>query len=138
MAEFSLPLRVYIEDTDAGGIVYYVNYLKYMERARTELMRSLGLHREAIFSGQMMFVVSDLALQYHQPARLDDELLASAAIERVGGASLRLRQSVRHKGDLLVDGHVSIACVSPENLRPRRIPKAMLATLRGALQPSGD
>jgi hypothetical protein len=72
--EFSLPLRVYIEDTDAGGIVFYVNYLKYMERARTEFMRSLGLDRERIFNAGLMFVVTRAALDYHLPARLDDEL----------------------------------------------------------------
>lgn len=141
-AEFSLPLRVYIEDTDAGGIVFYVNYLKYMERARTDFMRSLGFPREVIFNDEMMFVVSDVALKYHQPARLDDELEATAALRQVRGASLQLHQSVRHSGNRggapLVDGDITIACVSPETLQPRRIPADMLATLRAACATPGD
>ena len=84
-AEFSLPLRVYIEDTDAGGIVFYVNFLKYMERARTDFMRSLGLDRRAIFNAEIMFVVSDIALKYHLPARLDDQLEATARLATVRG-----------------------------------------------------
>ena len=77
--EFSLPIRVYIEDTDAGGIVYYVNYLKFMERARTEYMRSLGFDREFIFSGELMFVVQTAEVRYLQPARLDERLDVTAA-----------------------------------------------------------
>ena len=138
MAEFSHPLRVYIEDTDAGGIVYYVNYLKYMERARTEFMRHLGLGRGAIFSDELMFVVSDLGIAYRAPATLDDELEATARLTGLRGASLVLEQSVRRGGDPLVDATVTLACVSPQTLAPRRIPKAMLATLRAALDSPGD
>lgn len=136
--ELSLPIRVYIEDTDAGGIVYYVNYLKFLERARTEFMRSLGLARDAIFNENMMFVVSDLALDYSAPARLDEELTATAAIRSLRGASLVLAQSVRRGDALLVQGTVTIACVDPQTLQPRRIPRDMLAKLRAASQPSGD
>lgn len=128
--EFSLPLRVYIEDTDAGGIVYYVNYLKYMERARTEFMRSLGFDRSRIFSADCLFVVRDIALVYHAPARLDDELAASVSVTGVRGASLSLFQTVRRGDELLVDADVTIACVSRDELRPRRMPGDMLATLR--------
>jgi tol-pal system-associated acyl-CoA thioesterase len=131
-AEFSLPLRVYIEDTDAGGIVFYVNFLKYMERARTDFMRSLGLDRRAIFNAEIMFVVSDIALKYHLPARLDDQLEATARLATVRGVSLALHQSVRRGEEILVDGTVTIACVNPQTLRPRRIPAPMLAKLRGA------
>jgi tol-pal system-associated acyl-CoA thioesterase len=138
VAEFSLPLRVYIEDTDAGGIVYYVNYLKYIERARTEFMRHLGLDRAAIFSDELMFVVSDLRIAYHAPARLDDELAATARLTFLRGASLRLEQSVRRGGENLVEATVTLACVSPQTLAPRRIPKPMLATLRAALESPGD
>ncbi|WP_439102336.1 tol-pal system-associated acyl-CoA thioesterase [Congregibacter sp.] len=133
--EFSLPLRVYIEDTDAGGIVYYVNYLKYIERARTEFMRSLDMDRAAIFNNELMFVVSDVSVSYHRPAKLDDELEATAALASVGGASLKLRQCVRRGADLIAEAAVSLACVSPETLAPRRIPKEMLATLRAACDP---
>jgi tol-pal system-associated acyl-CoA thioesterase len=104
-AEFSLPLRVYIEDTDAGGIVYYVNYLKFMERARTEFMRSLGLDRQAIFNDALMFVVGGIALDYRAPARLDEDLHATASVTRLGGASLELWQRVRRGSEVLVRGH---------------------------------
>ena len=79
-AEFSLPIRVYIEDTDAGGIVYYVNYLKYLERARTELMRTFGFERAAVSDAGWNLVVSDMSLSYKEPARLDDQLRATAVI----------------------------------------------------------
>lgn len=128
--EFSLPLRVYIEDTDAGGIVYYVNYLKFMERARTEFMRSVGFGKDAIFNHDLMFVVRDVALHYKQPARLDDELLATATIGRLGGASMTLRQSVRRGEEVLVDGEVTIACVDSAGVSPRRMPRDMLDALR--------
>ena len=128
--EFSLPLRVYIEDTDAGGIVYYVNYLKFMERARTEFMRHVGFGKDAIFNHDLMFVVRDVALHYQQPARLDDELVATAAIGRLGGASMTLRQSVCRGEEVLVDGDITIACVDSAGVSPRRMPRDMLAALR--------
>lgn len=138
MTEFSLPLRVYIEDTDAGGIVYYVNYLKFMERARTEFMRRLGLDRAAIFNADLMFVVSAVQVAYRRPARLDDNITVTARLSGVGGASLRLVQCVRRGDETLVEADVGLACVSPVSLAPRRIPKTMLATLRGALASAGD
>lgn len=136
--EFLVPLRVYIEDTDAGGIVYYVNYLKYIERARTEFMRALGLRRDTIFNTDMMFVVSDLSVDYRRPARLDDMLNATAALCEVRGASLRLRQRVCRGDETLVSAEVTLACVDPQSLAPRRIPKDMLATLRAAQQHPGE
>lgn len=136
--EFSHKLRVYIEDTDAGGIVYYVNYLKYIERARTEFMRELGMDRASIFSAELMFVVSAMSATYQRPALLDDELHATARLSAVGGASLQLSQSVRRADTTLMEAEVSLACVSPATLTPRRIPKAMLATLRAACQSPGD
>src|SRR5690606_7324226 len=79
-SEFCWPLRVYIEDTDAGGIVFYVNYLKYMERARTEMLRSVGFDKDFIFSEALMFVVHSVEVRYRAPARLDDQLIATAHI----------------------------------------------------------
>lgn len=137
-AEFSLPLRVYIEDTDAGGIVYYVNYLKYIERARTEFMRSVGLDRSAIFNAELMFVVSQLSIDYQRPARLDDLLHATTRLRELRGASLRLQQQVRRNAEVLVSAEVTLACVAPETLAPRRIPRDMLATLRAARSPLGE
>lgn len=130
--EFSIKLRVYIEDTDAGGIVYYVNYLKFMERARTEFMRSLGFGKDYIFNHDLMFVVRDVGVRYHRPARLDDELLAKVRLVEVRGATLVLQQDVYCDEKLLAAAAVTIACVDRTGLRPRRLPKVMLNTLRGA------
>lgn len=131
-AEFSIKLRVYIEDTDAGGIVYYVNYLKFMERARTEFMRSLGFGKDYIFNHELMFVVRDVAVCYRAPALLDDELEAGLVLADVGGASLSMRQAVRRGGELLASAELTIACVDRAGLRPRRLPRDMLDTLRAA------
>ena len=120
-AEFSLPIRVYIEDTDAGGIVYYVNYLKYLERARTELMRTLGLERAAVSDAGWNFVVSDVLLSYQEPARLDDQLHATAVISAVGGATVSFRQTVRRDDTVLVAGNIQIACVDRGTGRPTRL-----------------
>ncbi|RLQ20327.1 tol-pal system-associated acyl-CoA thioesterase [Seongchinamella sediminis] len=130
--EFSLPLRVYIEDTDAGGIVYYVNYLKYMERARTEYMRSLGYGKDYIFNHDLMFVVRDAAIRYLAPAQLDDELQASARITALGGASIVFAQTVRRAGQVLASGELTIACVDRNGVRPRRIPGDMRSRLAPA------
>lgn len=128
--EFSLGLRVYIEDTDAGGIVYYVNYLKFMERARTEFMRTLGYGKGFIFNAELMFVVRDVAVTYFLPARLDDELSVTAEVLEAHGATLRLRQCVSRGNELMAQGEVKIACVDRAGLKPRRIPGEMLEQLR--------
>jgi tol-pal system-associated acyl-CoA thioesterase len=130
LTEFSHKLRVYIEDTDAGGIVYYVNYLKFMERARTEFMRSLGYDKNGIFSTDLMFVVRDVTVNYLLPARLDDELVATAAIVKLRGAAIIFRQSVLRGEDLLATGEITIACVDRSGVRPRRLPPEMAARLQ--------
>jgi len=129
-AEFSHKLRVYIEDTDAGGIVYYVNYLKFMERARTEFMRSLGYGKNSIFNYNLMFVVRDVAVTYMLPARLDDELEATASIARLRGAGIVFHQSVRRGDELLARGEVTVACVDRVEMKPRRLPPEMAARLQ--------
>ena len=120
-AEFSLPIRVYIEDTDAGGIVYYVNYLKYLERSRTELMRTFGLERAAVSDAGWNFVVSDVSLSYKEPARLDDQLHATAVISAVGGATINFHQKVRRADAVLVAGDIQIACIDRGTGRPTRL-----------------
>ena len=120
-AEFSLPIRVYIEDTDAGGVVYYVNYLKYLERARTELMRTFGLERAAVSDAGRNFVVSDVSLSYKEPARLDDQLHATAVILAVGGAKVTFHQTVRRDDAVLVAGDIQIACIDRGTGRPTRL-----------------
>ena len=132
-AEFSLPIRVYIEDTDAGGIVYYVNYLKYLERARTELMRTFGLERAAVSDAGWNFVVSDVSLSYKEPARLDDQLHATAVISAVGGATINFHQTVRRDDAMLVAGDIQIACVDRGTGRPTRLDAALRKQVEATL-----
>ena len=132
-AEFSLPIRVYIEDTDAGGIVYYVNYLKYLERARTELMRTFGLERAAVSDAGWNFVVSDVSLSYKEPARLDDQLHATAVISAVGGATINFHQTVRRDDAVLVAGEIQIACVDRGTGRPTRLDAALRKQIEATL-----
>lgn len=123
---FSIRCRVYYEDTDAGGIVYYVNYLKFMERARTERLRSLGFVQSALAQQGLLFVVHSSEARYRVPARLDDELSVTAEVVELGRASLRFRQQVtRSDGTLLCEGHVVVACVCADNFKPRAMPVAM-------------
>ena len=132
-AEFSLPIRVYIEDTDAGGIVYYVNYLRYLERARTELMRTFGLERAAVADAGWNFVVSDVSLSYKEPARLDDQLHATAVISAVGGATINFHQKVLRAGAVLVSGDIQIACVDRGTGRPTRLDAALRKQVEATL-----
>ncbi|MEE2798049.1 MAG: tol-pal system-associated acyl-CoA thioesterase [Pseudomonadota bacterium] len=122
---FELKARVYFEDTDAGGIVYYVNYLKFMERARTELVRTLGFDQSALQRENVIFVVHSVTARYLAPARLDDELVVTATVLETKRASIRFRQSVTRAGELLCEGEVLVACVSADRYRPRAIPEAM-------------
>lgn len=130
---FAHRCRVYYEDTDAGGIVYYVNYLKFMERARTERLRDLGFAQSTLAGEGLLFVVHSSETRYHAPARLDDELLVSAQVMELNRASLRFRQQVRRATDdaLLCEGQFLVACVRADNLKPRAIPEALRAAFAG-------
>jgi acyl-CoA thioester hydrolase len=136
---FRWPVRVYWEDTDAGGIVFYANYLKFFERARTEWLRSLGLEQQRLreqIGG--MFVVTDTQVRYHRPARLDDLLHVSADVQDAGRASLTIRQSAilqsantdNATGVLLCEGSIRIGWVDAATLRPQRIPQELLTALQ--------
>lgn len=131
---FVLSSRVYYEDTDAGGIVYYVNYLKFMERARTERLRHLGFAQSQLVDENLLFVVHSAEARYHAPARLDDELFISAEVMELNRASIRFRQQVRRVTDeaLLCEGQFLVACVRADNLKPRAIPEALRAAFAGA------
>jgi len=131
--EFSFTERIYIEDTDPGGIVYYVNYLKFMERARTEFMRSLGFDRSATFNSASMFVVRDLAIRYLSPAFLDDEIRVTVAVTNVKGASIDMRQNIFRGENELVDASLSLVWVDRENLMPSRLSKEMRLALRSEI-----
>lgn len=129
MSEFSLPIRVYIEDTDAGGIVYYVNYLKFMERARTELLRSLGFGKAGANREGYQFVVHSAEIDYKKPAQLDDLLDVTATVVSVRGASVFFTQEVRREGVLLSNAKIKIACVDGASMRPMPIPQEMVQKL---------
>ena len=138
---FSHRCRVYYEDTDAGGIVYYVNYLKFMERARTERLRSLGFAQSQLVGEDLLFVVHSSQTRYLAPARLDDELLVSAEVVELKRASLRFEQRVTRVDDgvLLCEGQFVVACVRTESLKPRPIPEALRAAFAGSgLPPAGE
>lgn len=128
MTEFILPVRVYYEDTDAGGVVYYVNYLKFMERARTELLRRVGLEQVKLAHENILFVVHSVSVKYLLPARLDDELLVLTQVVEKGKATLFFKQQVVRSIDqtILCDGHVKVACVAADTFKPRALPAELL------------
>lgn len=126
------PLRVYFEDTDAGGVVYHASYLRFAERARTEWLRDLGLpHRQLIDESGLIFVVKRLAIEYHRPARLDESLMVETRVAGIGGASVELQQRISRGGEGIATLDVALACVRLATGRPERIP----ATLRALIQP---
>ncbi|NBQ87877.1 MAG: tol-pal system-associated acyl-CoA thioesterase [Betaproteobacteria bacterium] len=126
-AAFDWPLRVYWEDTDAGGIVFYANYLKFFERARTEWLRSLGISQQALReSTGGMFVVSHTDVRYLQPARLDDALRIATALRDRGRASMLLFQQAWRDRALLAEGTIRIGWVDAQTLRPGRIPESIV------------
>ena len=127
---FQWPVRVYIEDTDAGGIVYYVNYLKFMERARTEYLRSLGFGKQFIFNQDLMFVVHSVSAQYIMPARLDDELVATARLLKHSGVRLSMEQLIFRGDELLCKGEVEVVCVEKGSMKPRRIPSEIRSIVK--------
>jgi acyl-CoA thioester hydrolase len=133
---FRHPLRVYWEDTDAGGVVFYANYLKFFERARTEWLRTLGFSQQRMLHEQrVMFVVADTALRYRRAAHLDDLLEVSVAVAEAGRVSLRLAQQAWRGGELLAEGEIRIGCVAAHDataagFRPCRIPAAILEKIQ--------
>lgn len=129
-SEFSLPVRVYIEDTDAGGIVYYVNYLKFMERARTELLRVLGFNKPAVLEEGLLLVVHSAQIDYKSPARLDDALQITAELERLGKTYVVFRQRVLRDELCLAEASIKVACVSRAAMRPAALPSRFYNTLK--------
>ncbi len=127
---FTWPVRVYWEDTDAGGIVYYANYLKFMERARTELLRSFGIHQSRLAQERgLIFAIVSLSLDYRLPARLDDLLMVTCEVATEGRASFVFEQSIwreRVDGELLSTGRTRVACVDAKSLRPRPLPEELV------------
>ncbi|MEP7140875.1 MAG: tol-pal system-associated acyl-CoA thioesterase [Caldimonas sp.] len=122
-APYRFEMRVYWEDTDAAGIVFYANYLKFFERARSEWLRSLGHEQETLRrDAGIAFVVSETAVRYRRPARLDDVLSVSVEVRHLGQASLEIGQQARRAGELLAEATIRIGCVELGTFRPCRIP----------------
>jgi acyl-CoA thioester hydrolase len=127
---FSHTLRVYWEDTDAGGVVFYANYLKFFERARTEWLRALGFGQQALRDETgAIFIVSDTQVRYKRPARLDDQLRVTVALREAGRASLQVHQQAWRGDELLAESDIRIGCVDAASFRPRRIPSDVVERL---------
>ena len=122
-------LRVYIEDTDLGGVVYHSNYLKFLERARSDLLRSAGIdQRDALERGEGVYAVAELHIKYCKPARLDDDLVVTSRINELRGASCLLAQKVFRNGEILAEATVTVAFLTPAG-RPRRQPPVWVEKL---------
>jgi acyl-CoA thioester hydrolase len=130
MKEFVWPVRTYWEDTDAGGIVYYANYFKFMERARTEWLRALGIEQTPLKQEQgLIFVVVDVEAHYRTPARYGAVLQVSCSVHERTRASLTFAQQIhrdRRDGELLLEGKVRVACLDAESYRPRPLPQNLI------------
>jgi acyl-CoA thioester hydrolase len=130
---FTWAVRVYYEDTDAGGIVFYANYLKFFERARTEWLRARGVGQQELLEREgAVFVVKSVSLDYHAPARLDDELTLSLTVQKLGRASVQFAQQAWRGDQLLVEATVKVGCVDAATLRPRSLPDATADRMRAA------
>jgi acyl-CoA thioester hydrolase len=128
---FTWQVRVYYEDTDAGGVVYYANYLAYMERARSEWLRTLGFDNQTLADQQgVVFVVRRACVDYLQPARLDELLDVSLILKKRGKASLLFEQQVRRGDDLLCRGEILLACVDAASFKPAAIPATILQKMQ--------
>ncbi|WP_250472973.1 tol-pal system-associated acyl-CoA thioesterase [Caballeronia sp. GAFFF1] len=128
---FEWPIRVYYEDIDAGGIVFYANYLKFFERARTEWLRACGIDQQRLAeSDGIVFVVKRTSVDYSAPARLDDVIRVVSHIERLGRASVDFHQEAWRDGVLLASGEIRVASVDRASIRPAGIPAAVLDGLR--------
>ncbi len=137
-AAFCWPVRVYYEDTDAGGIVFYANYLKFFERARTEWLRAAGVEQQSLAEQDgVVFVVKNAVIDYHAPAKLDDRLEISVSIEKLGRASVVfVQEAVRHEGagsQRLCSARVRVGCVSHDSMRPASMPDSVIARLQQRL-----
>ncbi|AOK51939.1 tol-pal system-associated acyl-CoA thioesterase [Burkholderia stagnalis] len=137
---FAWPVRVYYEDTDAGGIVFYANYLKFFERARTEWLRACGIDQRRLADETgAIFIVRSTALDYRAPARLDDTLAITSRPGRIGRASVEFMQEAWRGETLLVSGHIRIGCVDRDGIRPAPIPPGVLDALqRGPVTEAGQ
>ncbi len=134
MEAFIWPVRVYYEDTDSGGVVYYANYLKFMERARTEWLRARGFEQDALLRDRrLLFAVRRLEVDYHRPARFNDRLEVVSQVAETGGASLTFAQTIRRAGstELLCGARVKVACIDAESFQACRMPQDLMREMIG-------
>jgi len=130
MIDFLWPVRVYYEDTDAGGVVYYANYLKFFERARTEMLRSLGFEQDRLLLEEnVIFVVRSVKIDYLKPARFNEHIQVSAKVIEHKKTNLTFEQSITRQQDLLCSGAIRIACLDAQSMKPKLIPIAILELL---------
>ena len=131
MNDFIWPVRVYYEDTDAGGVVFYANYLKFFERARTEMLRAMGYEQDDLIANEgIIFVVRSVQVDYLRPARFNQQLQVSAKVSLAKKVSLIFEQVVTRSDDILCKGSVKIACLDAQTLRPKAIPEILFRALR--------
>ena len=127
---FSLPVRIYFEDTDSGGVVYHSNYLKFMERARTEWLRSIGIdQRHLKQDNHIMFVVHRIDIQFKLSARFNDDLIVKSELKDIGSSKIEFRQMIYRNDEMLIDANVDIACIDSEKFKPVRIPPTIKQTM---------
>jgi acyl-CoA thioester hydrolase len=127
---FTYPIRVYYEDTDAGGVVYHANYLKFFERARTEMLRAMGFEQDEIRANDgIIFAVRSVQVDYLRPALFNKLLQVSADVTEIKKASLTFNQQINHDGNVLCTGIIRIACLDAHTLRPKAIPEYLLESL---------
>ena len=128
---FEIPCRVYWEDTDAGGVVYYANYLKFMERCRTDWLRALGVDQLRLRSERrLQFVVVSVAVDFLRPALLNDEIIVTAELARLKGATIDFKQTIVRGAQQLIDASARVACLDSGSLKPRPIPKDLFTEWR--------
>lgn len=130
MKKFNWPVRVYYEDTDAGGVVFYANYLKFYERARTEMLRAMGYEQDQLRAEQaIIFAVRSAKIEYLKPALFNDNLQVDAEVVLVKPASLVFQQQIKRGEELLNTSEIKIACIDAGSMRPKIIPKELLDQL---------
>jgi acyl-CoA thioester hydrolase len=128
---FRIPVRVYFQDTDAGGVVFHAQYLAFMERARSELLNAAGIDLARLLGKhRVLFLVYQIVVKYHQPAHLNELLSVSAEVVKMGRASLVFRQRVERSGELLVEAEITLALVDRDRMKPARMPQELEQALK--------
>jgi acyl-CoA thioester hydrolase len=137
--EFLWPIRVYYEDTDAGGVVYHSNYLKFLERARSEWLRALGYEQDRLMSDEkVVFAVRSVAIDYLRPARFNDELTVRTKVGKLGAASIEFGQRIERAGDQTIStAVVVVVCIDLQNFRPRALPDNIKEAIKRCIEHAG-